>query len=741
MKIQGKIFLCAVIFTFSFTGISRSHPFEILDTIRIKKILIASEPDYPPYCLIDKNGNPTGFSVELLIAAAKAVNIDVEIKIGLWNKIRVDLEEGTIDALPLMGKTPERDSLYDFTMPYLSLYGAVFVRKNDGRIKSIHDLKDIKILVMLGDNAEEYIHRNRITNNITTTRTFEDAFRMLASGEGDAVITQRVMGIQLLKSLKIKSIRPLDFPLDNFRQDFCFAVDKGNKELLSRLNEGLSIVIANKTFDEIQLKWFGPQHKEHITYRDMIINLLYIIIPLVIILSGISILILRREVKSRTGRLQQEIDDHQITELTLHKQQLLLNEMEKLTRIGGWEYTVATQEVVWTDGVYDIFGVSKTDFDPTSRKTDMNFYHPDDHKILDNAFRNILEHGTAYDLRLRINTPDGQLKWIRTAGQAEYHHKDIVRVYGHVMDITIQKQSEDDLIKLKNDLEANVAARTNELEEKVLKLRKSESAMLYMVEDLNKMTAELKSEQLELEAINKELEAFSYSISHDLRAPLRAINGFGQILQEDYAELIGEEGKRILSVIIYNTKRMSTLIDDLLSFSRISRQEIKYCGIDMQSMVNSILPELVNPAEKERISVEVHRLLPAYGDSSMLKQVWLNLISNALKFTSKIAEGKIEIGSSLAEGDNTYYVKDNGAGFNMQYSNKLFGVFQRLHADKDFEGTGVGLAIVKRIINRMGGRVWAEGAINQGAVFYFTLPNLEKLDGFDVLSKRKKHEQ
>jgi signal transduction histidine kinase/ABC-type amino acid transport substrate-binding protein len=732
MNIYGKILLYIVILTITFARIGWSHPSEIPDTIRINRISIASEPDYPPYCFIDKNGKPTGFSVELFMAAAKAVNIEVVIKIGVWNKIRQDLEEGRIDALPLMGKTPEREDLFDFTMPYLSLYGAVFVRKNDKQIQFIHDLQGKNIMVMLGDNAEEYIRRQNITNRIITTHTYEEAFRRLAAGEGDAVITQRVMGIQLLKSLKIKSIKPLAFPLDEFRQDFCFAVGKGNKELLSRLNEGLSIVLANKTYDKIQLKWFGPQHNDHITYRDMIINMLYILVPLVIILFGISILVLRREVKARTGKLQQEIADHRITVKSLNKQQLLLTEMEKLTRVGGWEYDVATQHIFWTDGIYDIFGVSKADFNPSSMQIYMNFYHPDDGKLLDIAFQNILEHGNAYDLILRVYTPEGRMKWVHTAAQAEYHHNKIVRIYGHVMDITIQKQSEDDLRKLKNDLEAIVAERTSELEEKVQKLRKSELAMLYMVEDLNKMTAEIKSDQLKLEAINKELEAFSYSVSHDLRAPLRAIDGFAGILQEDYAGIIDDEGKRILGVIINNTMKMSTLIDDLLSFSRISRQEIKFSGIDMEALVTGILHELKNETNRNNISIQLHDLLPAYGDASMMQQVWLNLISNALKFTSKKAKQKIEIGSNSKDGENIYYVKDNGAGFDMQYAGKLFGVFQRLHAEKDFEGTGVGLAIVKRIIIRLDGRVWAQGEINKGSTFYFAIPNRQKLVKFDV---------
>jgi PAS domain S-box-containing protein len=587
----------------------------------------------------------------------------------------------------------------------------------------LEDLKGKEILVMQGDNAEEFVRGRNISNKIITTHTFEEAFRKLAAGEGDGVITQLVMGIQLTKNLKIKSVEPLDIPIEEFRQDFCFAVKKGNTELLSRLNEGLSIVIANKTYNEIHLKWFGPELKGRLNYKEMIAMMLYILIPLIIILFAISIVFLRREVKRRTKRLQQEITDHKRTVKFLNKQQILLSEMERRTKVGGWEYDVTDQRVSWTDGVFDIFGVPKSEFDPSGKNKDLKFYHPDDREMLDSAFRHALEKGNPYDLELRLTSADGTAKWVRTAGQAEFSDGKVVRVYGNIMDITVQKKSGDDLRKLKHDLEIIVAKRTKELEEKVQKLHKSEKAMLYMVEDLNKMTGEIKNEHQKLEATNKELEAFSYSVSHDLRAPLRAMDGFARILQEDYAAVIDAEGRRLLEVITHNTKKMGMLIDDLLSFSRISRQEIKFSGIDMRTMANSVFQELAVDTDKEKIIFHLQEIPSAYGDPSMVRQVWVNLIGNAIKFTSRKPDRIIEVGSKTEGPENIYYVKDNGAGFDMAYSNKLFGVFQRLHTEKDFEGTGVGLAIVQRIILRLKGSVWAEGKINEGAAFYFSLPS------------------
>jgi light-regulated signal transduction histidine kinase (bacteriophytochrome) len=296
----------------------------------------------------------------------------------------------------------------------------------------------------------------------------------------------------------------------------------------------------------------------------------------------------------------------------------------------------------------------------------------------------------------------------------------IVRLYGNIMDITVQKQSEDELKKLKNDLEIIVAERTRELEEKIQKLNNSEKAMLYMVEDLNTMTGELKDKHNKLTEINQDLEAFSYSVFHDLRAPLRALNGFSRILLEDYSAALDDEGKRLLQVIGTNVKKMGMLIDDLLSFSRIGRQEITFSGIEMKSTAHEVFQELIS--DKDTIQFLLHDIPDAYGDASMIRQVWVNLIDNALKFTRGKENRKIEIGNIIDDRELIYYVRDNGAGFDMTYLHKLFGVFQRLHTESAFEGTGVGLAIVQRIILRMGGRVWAEGEINKGATFFFSIP-------------------
>jgi light-regulated signal transduction histidine kinase (bacteriophytochrome) len=228
-----------------------------------------------------------------------------------------------------------------------------------------------------------------------------------------------------------------------------------------------------------------------------------------------------------------------------------------------------------------------------------------------------------------------------------------------------------------------------------------------------------------LAATNKELEAFSYSVSHDLRAPLRAIDGYTRILMQEYEPSLDAEGQRVCTVIRKETRRMGQLIDDLLAFSRLGRTQMQPFPIDMERLVKSVFSELTTSLSQERLDFRVGSLPPVVGDPTLIRQVWINLLSNALKFSSKRERAVIEVGSYQGEGETIYFVRDNGAGFDREYVHKLFGVFQRLHSEREFEGTGVGLAIVQRAIHRHGGRVWAEAEVDKGATFYFTICDLK----------------
>jgi PAS domain S-box-containing protein len=258
---------------------------------------------------------------------------------------------------------------------------------------------------------------------------------------------------------------------------------------------------------------------------------------------------------------------------------------------------------------------------------------------------------------------------------------------GFITDITERRQAEEEIQSFNQSLEQKVADRTEELQ-----------------------------------IANKELEAFSYSVSHDLRAPLRSIHGYMNIFSEDYYSKLDDEGKRLIDIILRNSKTMGRLIDDLLAFSQLGRRELMKGPVSMKEIAAGVWEDQKRMEGNREVTFNLKALPDAYADSGTIKQVWANLISNALKYSSNKEKTIIEIGGEAKKDESLYFIRDNGAGFDMKYYNKLFGVFQRLHSAGEFEGTGVGLAIVQRIISKHGGKVWAEAKPDEGATFYFTLP-------------------
>jgi PAS domain S-box-containing protein len=296
-------------------------------------------------------------------------------------------------------------------------------------------------------------------------------------------------------------------------------------------------------------------------------------------------------------------------------------------------------------------------------------------------------------VEIEIQRKDGETRFLlcNTANILEKDNKTVVATIAQGNDITERKHGEEEIQRLIAGLEQRVAERT-----------------------------------AQLQAVNKELETFSYSVSHDLKAPLRAIDGFTGILIEEYKNKIDAEGQRICDVIKSSAVQMNRLIEDLMVFSHLNRTELHMSTIDMKTMANSIYYEYSLPEKRENISFTVRDIPGAFGDSSLIKQVWSNLILNAIKFSSKKDHPEIIIDYEAGKDEIIYSVSDNGSGFDMQYADKLFCVFQRLHDSTDFEGTGIGLAIVNRIISRHGGRVWAAGEPDKGAIFYFSLPKHKK---------------
>ena len=275
-------------------------------------------------------------------------------------------------------------------------------------------------------------------------------------------------------------------------------------------------------------------------------------------------------------------------------------------------------------------------------------------------------------------------------------------------------------VKSKDEL-GELAAAFNRMMESLKKVTASRDELDREVTVRKRVEKEIVKANTELAAVNKELEAFAYSVSHDLRAPLRSIDGFSQALIEDYPDRLDEQGKEYLQRVRLATQRMAVLIDDLLKLSRVTRSEMRQETVDLSALAQSISEDLQETQPERQVSFVIAPDLTTIGDPQLIRLIMENLLSNAWKFTSYHPQARIEFGLTHVDGKETFFVRDDGAGFDMTYANKLFGVFQRLHSSEEFPGTGVGLATVQRIVHRHGGQVWAEGKEEEGATFHFTL--------------------
>ncbi len=322
--------------------------------------------------------------------------------------------------------------------------------------------------------------------------------------------------------------------------------------------------------------------------------------------------------------------------------------------------------------------------------------HPDDRqRVLEAWYQAVRDGATRFETEYRLRRHDGEYRdvWVRGA-PVSVHDERAYEWLGIWSDVTERKNQAEVLRKGRESLDQLVAARTVTLATMTTQLRASVD----------------------------ELEAFAYSVSHDLRAPLRAIDGFSRIVLDEYADKLDDEGRRLLGVVCDATTKMGQLIDDILRLSRTSRMDITLRRVDMGELVGGVLAsELSSVVTGRELAIEIGELPEAWGDAVLLRHVWLNLLDNAIKFTVPKPHARIEIGATAGTGETIYFVGDTGVGFDMRYAHKLFGAFQRLHGS-EFPGTGVGLAIVKRIVTRHGGRVWAESKVGEGATFFFALP-------------------
>jgi len=669
---------------------SSAHDGSLPENQRILKS--ASELDYPPLAVVQPDGSAGGFSVDLLKAAAEAVGLSVSFKIGPWYEIKEELASGALDVLPLAAYSAERHKVYDFTAPYLRMNGAVFVRKDNTDIHELSDLIGKEVLVMQGDTAHEYVVKEKLSDNIIPTISYEEAFKLLAAGKHDAVVVQQIIGLQILKNLgitniipvqqkQISTLKPVALELEGFEQKFCFAVTEGNSQLLSQLNEGLTIVTLNGTYESLYEKWLGPiLPKPQISADQILKNVLFILVPLLLIFALIGIWSLKRLVAKKTRFLEEEILQRRQTEEVLRK------------REGHFRTLVQTiPDLIWLKdkgGVYlacnplfeGLYGAREADI---IGKTDYDFV---DQKLADF----FVEHDRK---AMAAGKPTRNEEWLTFADDG---HRALYE--------TIKTPMYDD--------------------------RGALIGVLGVGRDITerKKLAERLQQAQKLEAIG----VLTGGIFHDFNNILSAILGFTELARDNNPS--NQQLQEDLNEIYIAGNRAKELVQQILTFSR--QQKFDPCSIHTPSIIKQALNLLHStlPATVE-MEVDIDETAgPVFADPAQLHQIIINLFMNASEamencggiLTIKVSETTssdqfFSNHPDLAPGRYIkLHVQDTGTGIAPEIKGSIFDPY---FTTKNLgDGTGLGLAVTYGIIKEMGGDIMVESEPGKGSIFTIFLP-------------------
>ena len=708
--------LAMILFVYTTTALADGDNSANPDT---KPLIFLGNHNLPPMNYLE-NDQAKGLTVDIVTAMAKRMKRSVKIELMDWAEAQQLVLDGKADALIQINYTEERELLYDFSDPLLETEFDIFIPADKPGITNILDLRGLTVAAEAKGFSILVLERDPLIN-IRPVPDLLSGFNLLLEGSVDAVVGDLWVGTYTLAKNNIKGVAIANHPIDiNYSS---IAVKKGNTVLLAEINKALDEIKQDGTYQRIIDKWQEKevvyQTAEQERQQRLLIagSLAALLLALVLVLV---LLYMVRKSKRAEETLRQEKAFQDIL-LTLAADFInvplagfdrAINAM--LEKIG--EFTnldraylflhdhrrrVTTNTHEWRrEGVAPVTGnLQETPFDlfldflelwekgeilhiPSVEQ--MPKTHPMRSILAEQGIRSLVNIPL---LRDQVNTGFVGFDAVNECRSISEQDINLLRVLAEIISNAFaHTEAEAALSKLNAELESRIAERT-----------------------------------VELEAVNKELQSFAYSISHDFRAPLRALDGFSASLQKKYGEHLDDEGRHYLNRIRNAAIYMSNLVDDLLVLSRITRSEFKQKQVDLSKLASEIVDHLKETEPQRQTTIKIAPVLQVRGDAALLQSALQNLLENAWKFSSKETQTEIEVGRTTMDGEEVFFVRDNGVGFNMAYAKNLFGAFQRLHGVNEFPGTGIGLATVQRIINRHGGRIWAESEVGKGATFYFTL--------------------
>ncbi len=644
-------------------------------------IRVVMDNNYPPYVFQDEQGQIKGILIDQWKLWEQRTGIPVKITAIPWGEALDLMRAGNFDVIDTIFYTDERAQTFDFTAPYAQINVLIFFNKNISGISQADDLKGFRVAVKSGDANVEYLQSHGVSN-LTYYEDYESIIQAAARQQETIFVIDQPPAMYFLYKYGLQERFNYSAPL--YGGAFHRAVKKGDAATLTLVNTGFGRITPAE-YQAINKRWLGAETTLSIKPLLPYLGIGGVIGSLLLFILLVFNRTLQTEVNSRTQELKEALTN--LRESRKFLADLIENSGALVfVKDTAGRYELLNRKWEQVTGLNRQQALGKTDNELFDLATAEQYRRHD---------AQALETGQVVEVEETFDGPDGPRHFIAIKFPVQAEDGHVKSICGMITEITDRKQAEQ-------------AQRASEAQVRTLNA------------SLERRVAE---RTVQLELANKELEAFTYSVSHDLRAPLRAINGYTRLIQEEYGQQFEGEAYELFERVRTASQNMGALIDALLSLSRQMRVEMHWEEVDLSALAEKITTRLREAQPERQVVCSITPGLTAQGDGHLLEVALENLFDNAWKYTRPMTPARIEFSAIMQDGQQVFFVRDNGVGFNIAYAGRIFDAFQRLHPPEEFEGEGIGLATVQRIIRRHNGRIWAESQVGQGATFYFVLPD------------------